>query len=362
MTERKIGFPARGEFNRTVRKRVEQYFTEHGFAKTGNWRMPLKTAIILPLLPAFYVLLVFFPSSPLMVAILAFCIAQGGVLIGFNIMHDSNHGSYSKSGKINRVLSFSMDMIGGSHLLWRQKHNVLHHTYTNINEMDSDLHTGGLLRLSPEQNWRPWHRLQHLYAFPIYTLLSLSWVTYSDFSKLFSGRIGQYRLRKTSPSEMATFFLSKASYFGYTLVLPLLFHPVLHVLIAFVGIHLLMGFTFSITFQLAHTLEGATFPRPDTDTGSIENEWAIHQVETTANFAPKNKVAAWYLGGLNYQIEHHLFSEICHIHYPAISGIVKQTCQDYSIDYVSYPTLRSAVGAHYRFLKTLGKSPVPVHP
>ena len=235
MTERKIGFPARGEFNRTVRKRVEQYFTEHGFAKTGNWRMPLKTAIILPLLPAFYVLLVFFSSSPLMAAIMAFCIAQGLVLIAFNIMHDSNHGSYSKSGKINRVLSFSMDMIGGSHLLWRQKHNVLHHTYTNIHEVDEDLHTSGFLRLSPNQSRRPWHRFQNLYAFLLYGFLTVSWVIITDFRRFFSGRIFSYKL-PTSPANWALLVLSKGIYFGYMIVLPLFFHPLPYVIIAFFGI------------------------------------------------------------------------------------------------------------------------------
>lgn len=341
---------------------MERYFAERGLAKTRNWRMLLKTAVILASLPVFYVLLVFFSSSLLMAAIAAFGIAQGFVLIGFNIMHDSNHGSYSKSNRINRALSFTMDLIGGSHLLWRQKHNVLHHTYTNINELDSDLHTQGLLRLSPDQDWRPWHRFQHLYAFPVYSLLTLSWVAYGDFQKLLSGRIGQYRLPKASPLEVATLFLAKIFYFGYMIALPLLFHPVLYVLIAFVGIHLVMGFTLSLTFQLAHTLEGTAFPRPDPETGSIENEWAIHQVETTANFAPKSRLAAWYLGGLNFQIEHHLFSDVCHIHYPAISRIVEKTCGDFSIDYVGYKTLHSAVSAHYRFLKTLGRGPVPLHP
>ena len=144
-------------------------------------------------------------------------------------------------------------------------------------------------------------------------------------------------------------------------MLPLFFHPLLHVLIAFVGIHLVLGFTLSIVFQLAHTVEGNTFPAPHKETGNIENEWAIHQVETTANFAPRNKLAAWYQGGLNFQIEHHLFSNICHIHYPAISKIVEETCHELGISYVSYPTVRSAISGHYRFLREMGKKPqIPV--
>lgn len=354
---RRIAFPVRGELNKTLKESVDRFFAEHSLPKTGNWRMFLKTAIILVWLAAAYVLLVFFSASFFMAVITAFALAQGFILVGFNIMHDGNHGSYSKSGKINRLVGFTLDLIGGSSLLWRKKHNGLHHTYTNIFELDDDLHTGGLLRLSPDQEWKPWHRLQHLYALPLYSLLSLSWVTYGDFKQFFTGRIGDYKLRKASAPDATLFFLAKVFYFAYMIGIPLLFHPVLYVVIMFVAIHLVMGATISVIFQLAHTLEGNTFPRPDAETGSIDNEWAIHQIETTVNFAPRNWLATWYLGGLNYQIEHHLFSDICHIHYPAISKMVEKTCQDFSVLYVSYPTVRSALAAHYRFLKTLGKRP-----
>jgi linoleoyl-CoA desaturase len=357
---KKISFPARGEFNKTLKKRVEQYFAEHNLAKTGNWQMFLKTALVLAWLVVSYLLLVFFSASLVMAIITAFAVAQGFVLVGFNIMHDGNHDSYSKNKKVNRLMGFTLDLIGGSNMFWRQKHNVLHHTYTNIDGVDDDLFTGGLLRLSPEQKKRSWHRFQHLYAFPVYSLLTLSWIMFSDFSKFFSGRIGSYSLRKPSVSEATLFFLTKIFYLGYMIILPLFFHPVLHVLLAFVGIHLVLGFTLSIVFQLAHTIEGNTFPKPDERTGNIENEWAIHQVETTVDFASQNKLAAWYLGGLNFQIEHHLFSKVCHIHYPAISRIVENTCREFSMSYISYPTVRSAVTAHYRFLKMLGKSPAMV--
>jgi len=351
----KINFPVRGEFHKTIKRRVTQYFDERGLSKTGDWRILFKTGIVLAWLAVSYGLLVYFSASLLLAVITAFAVAQAFVLIGFNIMHDSNHGSYSRSKTLNRLMGFSLDLIGGSSFLWRQKHNVLHHTYTNIDELDDDIHSSGLLRLSPEQERRAWHRFQHLYAFPLYSLLTLSWITYGDFQKFFSGRIGAYKLRKSSGGEVALFLMAKVFYFGYMIGLPLLFHPLLHVLVAFVTIHLVMGFTLSIVFQLAHTLEGNTFPRPDADTGGIDNEWAIHQVETTADFAPQNRMAAWYLGGLNFQIEHHLFPDVCHIHYPSISRIVKKTSQDFSIAYVSYPTLRSAVAAHYRFLRTLGR-------
>jgi linoleoyl-CoA desaturase len=338
---------------------VRQYFATKQLPKTGDWRMFLKTGICLTWLATAYILLVFSAASLTSALLTAFALAQGFILVSCNIMHDGAHNSFSKNKKISWLMGCTLDLMGGSQMLWRQKHNVLHHTYTNINALDSDLHTSGLLRLHPEQPWWPWHRWQHVYAFPLYSILTLSWVTYSDFRKFFSGHIGPYRLRQCTVLDVCLFFLTKLFYCGYALILPLFFHPFLHVLIAFVAVHLLLGFTLSIVFQLAHTLESNTFPTPDPHTGTIDNAWAMHEVETTVNFAPHNTLLTWYVGGLNFQIEHHLFSRICHIHYPAISTIVRETCQEFSLPYVCYPTLRSAIAAHYRFLKTMGRRPLP---
>ena len=354
---KKVTFPARGDFNKTLKARVDRYFAENRLNKTGDWRMFLKSALILAWLVTSYVLLVFFSGSLLMAILTVFALAQGFVLVGFNIMHDGNHGSYSRNKTVNRLMGLTMDLIGGSSMLWRQKHNILHHTYTNVHELDDDLDTGGLIRLSPSQDWRPWHRFQHWYAFPLYSFLTLSWMTFSDFQKIFTGRIGQYPLRKPSKRELFFFFLTKFFYFGYMLILPMFFHPVLYVLLGFLGVHIVLGFTLSIVFQLAHTVQGNAFPEPTEPTGVIENEWAIHQVETTANFATKNKLVTWYLGGLNFQIEHHLFAKICHIHYPAISEIVQKTCREFSIPYMNHPTVRQAVVAHLRFLRDMSQPP-----
>ena len=275
---RRVTFPARAGCYDTIKRRVRAKFEDRGVPVTGNWRMFLKTAFIIALVLSTYVYLLFFSSSILSTCIAAFFLAHGFVMVGFNIMHDGSHGSYSRNKTVNWIMAFTLDFLGGSHIMWHQKHNILHHTYTNIAELDDDLHTSGLIRLSPEQKWRPWHRFQHLYAFPVYSLLTLSWLNFNDFPKLFSGRIGHYKLRKPKASDVSLFFLTKIFYIGYALVLPLFFHPFLKVLIAFLAIHLILGFTLSIIFQLAHTVDGNTFPRPAADTASIENEWAIHEV------------------------------------------------------------------------------------
>jgi linoleoyl-CoA desaturase len=356
----KIRFSAQVGFHATLQKRIRQYFEARKRPTTGDWRMFLKAGICLTWMVTAYVLLVFFATSLITAIIAAFALAQGCILVSCNVMHDGGHDSFSSNKKINWLMGFTLDVLGGNQMLWRQKHNVLHHTYTNINALDSDLHTSKMLRLHPEQPWRRWHRLQHVYAFPLYSLLTFSWVTYSDFCKFFSGHIGPYKLRQYTTLEVLRFFFMKLFYVGYALLLPLFFHPVSHVLIAFVGVHLIIGFTLSIVFQLAHAMESNAFPTPDTHSGTINNEWAIHEVETTANFAPHNTLLTWYVGGLNFQIEHHLFARICHVHYPAISAIVRETCHEFSLPYVSYPTFRSAIAAHYRFLKTMGRQPAAI--
>ena len=241
--------------------------------------------------------------------------------------------------------------------MWRHKHNRLHHTYTNLHTLDDDLDASGLLRLSPAQPWRPWHRFQHGYAVVVYSLLTLSWVTVKDWRQLLSGRIGSYTLPPPTVADVSVFVVTKLGYFGYALVLPSFFHPWQHVLLAFVAVHLVLGLTLSLVFQLAHIVERTSFPTPEAHTGLMATEWAQHEVATTANFAPQNPLVTWYVGGLNLQIEHHLFPRICHIHYPALSPIVAAACDEFALPYVCYPTVRSAVAAHYRFLKTLGRRP-----
>ncbi|MGR3319814.1 MAG: fatty acid desaturase family protein [Candidatus Anammoxibacter sp.] len=354
-----VTFPNSIGFYDTLSKRVDQYFEEKRLSKTGDWRMFLKTGIIISLLLSSYIILVFYSTSILISLILCFILAQSFALLTINVMHDGGHESYAKNRLIRKLASISPDFCGLSSMLWRQRHNFLHHYYTNINGLDNDLQiVGGFYRLSPTQKWNRCHLFQHIYAFPLYSLLTLSWTIFSDFQKIISGKIGDYKIIKPTVYENGFLLFTKLFYFGYMIALPSLFHPFIQVITGFVGVHLVCGFTISIIFQLAHTTKSNTFPIPDKKTGIIEKEWAIHQVETTSNFAAKNKLACWYFGGLNFQIEHHLFPEICHVHYPALSSIVEKTCKQFNVLYVSKRTVFSAIADHYKFLKSLGKRPV----
>ncbi len=352
-----VRFPARGEFHAAVKQRVEQYFAESGRSPTGDWRMFVKTGTILTWLIGSYLFLVFGTTSLLTTLLAMFALAQGCALVGFNIMHDGAHESYAKSPTINRLMGGMLNVLGGSQRLWRYKHNRLHHTYTNIRSYDDDLETHGLLRFSPQHPWHPWHRFQPYYALAVYSLLTLSWVTVADARKIWSGRIGHTHLRTATWRDISAFVCSKIAYFSYAIVLPLFFHPWPYVLMGFVGVHLMLGITLAVVFQLAHTVDATSFPVPEANTGMMPAAWAVHEVETTANFAPHNPLITWYVGGLNFQIEHHLFSRICHVHYPRISSIVAETCEAFALPYACYPSLWAALVGHYRFLQTLGKRP-----
>jgi linoleoyl-CoA desaturase len=357
MSLARISFTKKLGFHSALKKRVDSYFTDNNLSKTGGWRILLKSLFIGALVVGSYTALVFYANSWPTVLLFAFLLAQGFVLTGFNIMHDSVHGSFSKSRLLNKILGYSLNMMGGSQRLWYHKHNVLHHTYTNIAGVDTDLDSDGLLRLSPNQKWYLWHRLQVLYALPIYSFLTLSMVFFTDYTKFFSNNIGPYKMPKPTFSETTLFFVTKILYFFYTLVLPMFFHPVLIVIGGFLLVHLIVGLTMSIVFQLAHTVEENEFPVAQIPENIIENEWAIHQVETTANFNPQSRFINWYMGGLNFQIEHHLFAKISHVHYRKLSTIVKKTCQDFGIKYTSYPTMFNAFKTHLRFLYDMGKKP-----
>lgn len=352
----RITFSARGPFFETLKSRVDAYFQQTGQRHTGNRLLHFKTVFSYALAGFSYAVLVW-GAEQLWTALLAgFCLGQGLVLIAFNVMHDGAHGSYSRKRWVNWLMGSSMEVLGGSQSMWQQKHNVLHHTYTNVDGKDDDIALGSLMRLSPSTPWRPWHRLQHWYAVVLYSLLTLFWLLFSDWHKMIRGKIGDTPLPKRAWWEWPYFVVTKLLYVGYTLVLPAMYHPVSDVLLAFVGVHLLFGLTLSVVFQLAHTVEGAAFPLPGGD-GKMADEWAVHQLKTTANFACDNRLVTFYMGGLNFQVEHHLFRKTSHVHYPALSRIVAEACREHGMPYQSFRSVWSAMRAHFRFLKQMGRQP-----
>jgi linoleoyl-CoA desaturase len=347
-------------FFQSLKQSVDQYFHSRSMKKTGDWRLYTKGLILVPLAMCLYIsLLVFSMHAALaltLCALLGFTIAS----IGFNIMHDACHGSYSSKKWVNNTLGLTLNAIGGNAFFWKQKHNILHHTYTNIEGADDDIAQSKLLRQSPTQQWMPMHRYQHIYLTLAYSLTLFMWVSVRDFKKYFVRKIHNTPLQPMSRQEHFTFWISKVLYAFFYVVLPIIVVGPLAWLIGFGTMGMVLGIVISYVFQLAHAVEGPEFDSVGLTDKMIETAWAVHQIKTTANFAEKNKVISWLVGGLNFQIEHHLFPRVSHIHYPAISHIVRAHCVQFQLPYHSFPNVRQAVVSHVRTMKKLGqKQPEP---
>jgi linoleoyl-CoA desaturase len=343
-------------FHQELKKRVNQYFEERNKPLTGNFNLHFK-AILLCTTYLFLCIHVIFFTPPVWIAIIE-CIVLGilTAAIGFNVMHDGSHGSFSTNKTINKFAAISMNFLGASSIMWGIKHNIIHHTYTNVDGIDDDIEAKPWLRLCETQKRHRFHKFQHYYFWFLYTLLHIVWIFKTDYDKYFKSKIGEVAIRKLTVGEHFGFWAAKIGYAIGMIAVPIYVLGFTKWLVGFLIITMTAGFILSIVFQLAHTVEHTHFPLPVAETNKIENEWAIHQVETTANFATKNKLVSWYVGGLNFQIEHHLFPKISHVHYPAISKIIKQTCHDFGVQYIEYKRMRHAIASHTTYLRRMGRA------
>ncbi len=343
------------EFFATLRKKVDNYFIENKIAKHGDYRMILKTSFMMSLyfIPYFLILTNMFAVWQALCLVILMGLGKAG--IGLSVMHDALHGSYSKKGWLNKFMGWSIYLLGGNAFTWKIQHNVLHHTYTNIFDHDEDIETKFILRLSPHAELKKYHKYQHFYAFFLYCLMTFSLMV-KDFIKVFRYNKQKLNANTNFRYEFSILILTKVLYLSFFLVLPFLVLDMAwwQILFGFVLMHFITGLILSVIFQLAHVIEETEHPDLDVN-GTIENSWAIHQLYTTANFAKNNRVLSWYVGGLNYQVEHHLFPNICHVHYRKISEIVKNTALEFGLPYNEQPTFRSAVSSHVKALKHLGK-------
>ena len=338
-------------FHRDLRKRVDAHFA--GRSTAGGAAMLRKTATLVAAFAVCYGLFLAFGASALAAALIAipFGLVLGG--FGFSVMHDGNHGAYSDDKRIDHAMGLVLDALGASSYLWKHKHNRIHHSHPNIVGADDDLEAGWFLRMAPGQPLHGIHRLQHLYMWPLYGFISIKWHWYDDFAQLRAGEINGVSFPAPKGRDRVEFIAGKLFFFTWALVLPIAAHGLVSGLLFYVVSQFVLGVALSTVFQLAHCLEEARFVVPPTE-GQIEIDYATHQLETTVDFAPGNRLATWYLGGLNYQTVHHLFPRISHVHYPALASIVEETAADHGLTYRSHPTVRSALVSHYRWMKRMG--------
>ncbi len=349
------------EFIKALRTNVNQYFVNNNISKYGNLNMALKTS--------FMILLYFTPLIVLLSGtvesiginyLLWFLMSLGMSGIGLSVMHDANHGAYSKNKHINSAMGFIVNFLGAYHINWKIQHNVLHHSFTNIDGFDEDIDVP-VMRFSPNQEHKRAFKFQAFYAPLFYGLLTIFWVIGKDVDQLI-----RYNKRKLLKSQKKTFaralteiVIYKTLYIILTLVLPILVLniPTIHVVFGFLLMHFICGLILALIFQAAHVLEETDFYEPDSK-GSVDNNWAIHQLRTTANFANGGRVFSWLIGGLNFQIEHHLFPHVCHVHYNTISKIVESTAKTYNIPYHKHKTFIGALKSHFSLLNRLGKNEI----
>jgi linoleoyl-CoA desaturase len=350
---RRLKFGRDNTFHAVLRERVEEHLRNIGRRQRDCPEMYAKTAIIFATFAVSYWLLVFVATAWWQAVPLAILLALAVVAIGFNVMHDASHGAYSDSPFVNRLMSFSLDVVGGSSHFWHWKHIVFHHTFVNVVGYDTDINLAGLGRLTPHHPRAPIHRWQHWYVWLLYGSMAMKWHLYDDFRLVFNGRMGEHVVPGPRRQQLAVFVAGKVIFFTLAFGLPLLLHPVWMVAVFYVLTASVLGLVLGTVFQLAHCVELADFPLEHSP-GQIEDAWAVHQVETTVDFARDSAVAAWCLGGLNFQVEHHLFSRVCHVNYPAIAPIVEQTCVEFGVRYNRNPSVLAAVRSHYRWLRGLG--------
>lgn len=347
-------------FFKSLKQAVDAYFKDQQIAKTGDWRLYSKALILVPVAIALYLFLLFAHYPAWLGIILSALWGVVLALVGFNIMHDACHGSYSSRKWVNELLSLSLNALGGNAFFWKSKHNIIHHTYTNVDGVDDDIAHSPIIRMCSTQRWYPIHRVQHIYTPLLYSFSSIFWILTKDFINYFSRQIYTTPLPKMDRKEHVIFWVSKLMYVLFYIVLPILAVGFLPWLVGFLVMHFTLGITLSVVFQLAHVVEETEFEFVAEDAEQvklIESEWAVHQIKTTANFSPNNKFISWCVGGLNYQVEHHLFPRICHIHYPELSRIVREKCVEYNLTYHSIPTMSGAFVSHIRLIKLLGRKP-----
>lgn len=347
-------------FFSTLKERVDAYFDQNHISKNANASMVIKSIVMLGIyIGPFIALLILNPSFPL--SLLLWSIMGIGLSgVGMAVMHDANHGAYSSNNRINDMMGTALNLLGASIFNWKLQHNILHHTYTNIPHMDDDISDKPMLRFAPNTDVKKYHKFQWIYAFLFYGITTLYWVMLKDFvqfSKYKKEGVNN-NSRKENSVSLIKIILVKLFYVFIILVMPTLFFdiPFGQIVVGFLLMHFIAGVLLTVTFQLAHSVEGTTHPIPNEE-GVIENNWAIHQMNTTVNFSRHNKLISWYVGGLNFQVEHHLFPKISHVHYPAISAIVKETAEEFGVPYLENKTLLQALRSHIATLQRFGKLP-----
>jgi linoleoyl-CoA desaturase len=348
------------EFISELKEKVAHYFESNNISKYGNWNMVMKSIFMfsLYLIPYFLMILGIISSfSGVLLCWIAIGLGKAGM--GMAVMHDANHRVYSHNKHVNKWMGASLYLLGGFPPNWQRQHNNLHHGFTNIDGRDEDIApVVSILRFSPHCQLLKIHKFQFLYAWFFYGLMTLMWATTKDFAQLnrYINNGMPLSKNKTYGNLLTELILGKIVYYIVFMLIPLLTLPFAWywIVVFFFAMHFTSGLILAVVFQSAHVVSNSEFPSPN-ESGSMENSFAVHQLLNTTDFAPNNRVLTWLIGGLNFQIEHHLFPGVSHIHYPNISKFVKETAHKYDLPYYVESGFFKAVWEHAKMLKKLGR-------
>lgn len=343
----------KSSFSTALKTKVNNYFIINNIQSCGNWWLVLKATVLLASLILLYFSLLILQPHWLYSLLICILLGINFATIGFNIMHDAGHNSFSANRRVNTILSYSLNLLGGNIYLWKLKHNIAHHTFTNIEGEDHDIEIK-FMRVHHDQTVKKHHRFQHLYFIFLYSLSYLGWIFYQDYEKYFRGTLGSNSAKISFPiKEKFIFWISKLIHLVIFVLIPIIIIGFVPTLIGILVVGLVCGICLATVFQLAHAVSTTEFKTVVKN--KIEDEWMIHQLQSTSNFATKSKFLTWLLGGLNFQVEHHLFPKISHVHYSELNKIIKETCSEFRIKYNEFPTIFSAFNSHVKLIKSLGK-------
>ena len=346
-------FAAKSAFWRELKIAANEHLTAEascGRPSVGDPRLQLKAAIIVIWFGLSYGALLCAASlSTALLAALSLALAASA--IGFCVFHDANHGTLFRRPTGNLwVARLCSVLLGPSRHFWVHKHQGMHHRQPNVFGWDDDLEPRGLLRLSPARAWEARFRRQELKALLYYSLNTLEWLFWKDFLCLARGRLNQWHPVTLNKQDRNELLVCKGLYLALFVAPSFLVLPILWSTAAFILFHVVLSWVLAIVFQVAHLTPGMEF-------GGVRSgdDWAMHQIRTTANFAIGSRVATWLTGGLNHQIEHHLFPKVAHTHYPRLRPIVSATAQRHGLPCHDLGSFRSAIKQHFALLKALGE-------
>lgn len=343
---------------RALKESTRNYFQGSGKSRHADQVMWIKMSLFFLLTVSGYILLITFGAMSLVFACSTYLLFMfSSTLFVVTVAHDASHKALFKSKMANRLLSYSWNFVGISRNLWEIKHHHSHHIYTNIPNRDVDIAESPLLRFSPGYRYRSYYRYQHLYAPFLYILFGIFFVFVKDFVNFFTKKFHPYGAGKLPKLFLVQLLFTKLVYLTVSFIIPLMVLPYAWwQVLAMYGVSLVIcGVFMLLILVVPHINEDAAMHESGY---SIKNqdEWALHQVQATIDSSVNSALLNWFTGGLNTHLVHHLFPEVCHIHYIQLTRVIKKELKERGIMYKEKTFARS-ITDHFKYLKLMGMEP-----